>query len=87
MKAEITYCGLWNYKPEALRVGARLTALGCSVALVESGGGIFDISIDGMLKFSKDKNKCTGFPSTNEIDEMIAWGRLFYRRSNWDTNI
>jgi len=53
-------------------VGARLTALGCSVVLVESGGGIFDISIDGMLKFSKDKNKCTGFPSTNEIDEMIA---------------
>jgi len=39
---------------------------------VESGGGIFDISIDGMLKFSKDKNKCAGFPSTNEIDEMIA---------------
>jgi hypothetical protein len=39
---------------------------------VESGGGIFDVSIDRMLKFSKDKNKCTDFPSTKEIDEMIA---------------
>ena len=41
---------------------------GAEVELVKSGGGVFEVSVDGRLAFSK---KQTGrFPSDQEIDAI-----------------
>ncbi len=49
----------------------QLVALGCNVRLIEGAGGVFDVFVDGMLKFSKSKTIDGGFPSPKEIDEMV----------------
>ncbi len=65
---EIKYCGIWNYQPEALRVRDQLSSLGHEdIKLLEGSGGIFEIRIDGKTVFSKVKNSCGGFPTSEEI--------------------
>lgn len=45
---------------------------GAEVELIESGGGVFDITIDGRLAFSK---KAAGrFPTEDDIDALSAGG-------------
>jgi selenoprotein W-related protein len=40
------------------------------IELIPSSGGVFEISLDGQLLFSKQK---TGrFPEQKEVDEMMA---------------
>ena len=42
------------------------------VSLVKGGGGVFEISVDGVLRFSK---KAAGrFPTDEEIDAVIRGG-------------
>ena len=69
MKILIEYCGQWIYEPRALRardiLGKRYEA---DVDLVESGGGVFEISVDGTLVFSKKKEG--RFPSEQELTEL-----------------
>jgi selT/selW/selH-like putative selenoprotein len=50
-------------------VGARFAELpGAEIAYERSGGGVFEITIDGELKFSK---KALGrFPTDEEIDAI-----------------
>jgi selT/selW/selH-like putative selenoprotein len=69
MKIIIKYCVVWNYEPRALRVGARFAELpGAEIAYERSGGGVFEITVDGKLKFSK---KALGrFPTDEEIDAI-----------------
>jgi len=69
MKIVIHYCGSWGYEPKALGARARLSKLGqTDVALVRSSGGVFEIAVDGQLKFSK---KALGrFPTDKEIDAL-----------------
>ena len=70
MEIEIKYCGIWNYKPEALRVREQLIGSGYTVQLVEGTGGVFDIVVDNQLKFSKKING--NFPSEKEISSIIS---------------
>jgi selT/selW/selH-like putative selenoprotein len=51
-------------------VGARLRALGAETELVRSSGGVFEISVNGQLKFSK---KALGrFPTDAEIEALAS---------------
>ena len=71
MKIGITYCGMWNYLPMASRLKAEIeqrfeTAM---VELIESSGGVFEITKDSDLIFSK---KSEGrFPEDEEIFEKL----------------
>jgi selenoprotein W-related protein len=68
MKVVITYCLPCNYEPRALATGAKFKESGAEVDYVKSHGGVFDITVDGELKFSK---KQTGrFPTDEEIDAL-----------------
>jgi selenoprotein W-related protein len=68
MKVVITYCLPCNYEPHARETGAKFEATGADVAYVKGHGGVFDISVDGQLKFSK---KQTGrFPTNDEIEAL-----------------
>ena len=54
MIISITYCAQWNYKPQAVSLAAKIEkALGSSVELIPEGKGVFDISVDGNLEYSK----------------------------------
>lgn len=45
---------------------------GISISLVESGGGVFEVDLDGKRIFSK--KKLDRFPETGEIEEKIRAG-------------
>jgi selT/selW/selH-like putative selenoprotein len=50
-------------------VGARFTEVpGAEVAYERSGGGVFEITVDGELKFSK--KQLGRFPTDEEIDAL-----------------
>ena len=69
MKVTIEYCEPCGYYPRAQAAGARLRdGSGAEVELVKGRGGVFEIAIDGALKFSK---KATGrFPTDAELDAL-----------------
>jgi selenoprotein W-related protein len=72
MKVVITYCLPCNYEPRARETGATFEAAGAEVAYVKGHSGIFDITVDGELKFSK---KQTGrFPTAEEIEALARFG-------------
>ena len=59
MNIEIVYCSSWNYAPRATSLVADIldefqTAIE-SIELVPSTGGVFEVSIDDELIFSKKK--------------------------------
>jgi selenoprotein W-related protein len=41
----------------------------CEVTLISSGGGVFEVTLDGNLIFSK--KALERFPNPNEIEELI----------------
>lgn len=45
------------------------------IALVESGGGVFDITCDGRVIFSKQNIEGQRFPEDGEISSLIAKAR------------
>jgi selT/selW/selH-like putative selenoprotein len=49
-------------------VGARFKERGAEVAYVRSRGGVFEIAVDGQVKFSK--KKLGRFPTEEEIDAL-----------------
>jgi len=58
MAAEITieYCTAWNYEPKAVGLAAKLLELKQrigSLKLVPSGGGAFEVSVNGHKIHSK----------------------------------
>jgi selT/selW/selH-like putative selenoprotein len=69
MKIVIEFCEPCGYRPRAQAAGARLRErAGTEVDLVRGTGGVFEITVDGALKFSK---KATGrFPTDAEIDAL-----------------
>ena len=69
MKIRIEYCTASNYEPPALRAKARLVErYGADVELVKAGGGVFEISVDGKLGFSK--KQLGRFPTDDEVDAL-----------------
>ena len=70
MKIEIEYCGKWNYLPKAASLAEELKAAhDVDATLIEGGGGVFTVVVDGNLIYSK---KETGrFPELGEVADLI----------------
>ena len=70
MNISIEYCTEWNYQPRALRardiVKERFKT---NIDLVASSGGVFEITVDDKLVFSKKKEG--RFPTDNELIELV----------------
>ena len=71
MLLSIKYCSVWNYLPHAssLEASLKLHFETLQVNLISSGGGVFEVSFDGELIFSK---KSSGrFPTNSEIIDLV----------------
>jgi selenoprotein W-related protein len=56
VKSEVTieYCTVWNYEPKAASLAARIRkTAGVTPRLIASGGGAFEIRVNGELIYSK----------------------------------
>ena len=71
MKISIEYCAMWNYLPRASSLEVELTKdfPEADVSLISSGGGVFEISLDNDLIFSK--KSLNRFPEDGEIKKII----------------
>ena len=71
MKISIEYCAMWNYLPKAssLEVELKNNFPQADISLISSGGGVFEISINGDLIFSK--KALNRFPEDGEIKKLI----------------
>ena len=70
MDISIEYCTQWNYEPRALSLRDELSnKFGINSELIESSGGVFEISINDNLIFSKKELK--RFPNPGEIAQFI----------------
>jgi selenoprotein W-related protein len=50
----IEYCTVWNYEPKAASLAARIRkTAGVTPRLIASGGGAFEIRVNGELIYSK----------------------------------
>ena len=82
MKISIEYCSVWNYLPRASSLEAELKSKfeGVGVELISSGGGVFEVTLDGDLIFSK--RSLDRFPEDGEIEKLIRqntdWINIFY---------
>ena len=70
MKISIEYCAEWNYQPRALRARDLVKEkFKTNVDLVASSGGVFEITVDDKLVFSKKKEG--RFPTDNELIKLV----------------
>lgn len=71
MKIEIIYCGMWNYEPQASRLEEEIKSVysDAQVTLVRGSGGVFEVSLDEELIFSK--KELDRFPNDGEILNLI----------------
>ena len=71
MKISIEYCTMWNYLPKAssLEVELKNNFPQANISLISSGGGVFEISLNGNLIFSK--KALNRFPEDGEIKKLV----------------
>ena len=71
MKISIEYCSIWNYLPKASSLESELEQIypDAEIKLVSSGGGVFEVMVNGNLIFSK--KSLDRFPEEGEIVNMI----------------
>jgi selenoprotein W-related protein len=71
MQVNIIYCNQWAYRPKASRAGDEIYAAYPDADLigVPSFGGVFDVEVDGVNIFSKDKEG--RFPIDGELVKRI----------------
>ena len=71
MKISIEYCAMWNYLPKASssEVELRNDFPQADISLISSGGGVFEISLNGNLIFSK--KALNRFPEDGEIKKLV----------------
>ena len=71
MNISIEYCAVWNYLLKASSLEAELKEKfsDSTVTLIPSGGGVFEISVDGELIFSK--KSLNRFPEKSEISGIL----------------
>ena len=74
MKLSIEYCSAWNYLPQASSLEAELKQNfpNMEIYLISSGGGVFEIVLDGKLIFSK--KAINRFPEKGEGVRIINKG-------------
>ena len=71
MNISIEYCAMWNYLPKAssLEVELKNNFTQADISLISSGGGVFEISLNGNLIFSK--KALNRFPEDGEIKKLV----------------
>ena len=70
MKISIQYCTSWGYLNQALSLRESLERqFGVKAELVKGMGGVFEISVNDNLLFSK--KELGRFPNENEIEDLI----------------
>ena len=71
MNISIEYCAMWNYLPKAssLEVELKNNFPQADISLISSGGGVFEISLNSNLIFSK--KALNRFPKSGEIKKLI----------------
>ena len=71
MKISIEYCSIWNYLPKASSLESELEQIypDAEIKLVSSGGGVFEVMVNGNLIFSK--KSFDRFPENGEIVNLI----------------
>ena len=74
MKLSIEYCSAWNYLPQDSSLEAELKQNfhNMEISLISSGGGVFEIVLDGKLIFSK--KAINRFPEKGEVLRIINKG-------------
>ena len=69
MKVDIKYCGPCGFLPRAEELKQRMEKeLKAQVKLIEGEKGIFDVSVNGKMIFSKHKEG--RFPTWDEIKKL-----------------
>ena len=70
MKISIEYCMQWNYEPKALSLRESIQKqFGIEAKLIKSSGGVFEVTLNNSLIFSK---KDLGrFPNSNEVEDIL----------------
>ena len=74
MEISILYWGVWNYKPQAVSLADEIKGqfAKAKVEIIEGSGGVFDVTVDGKLIFSKKETD--RFPEENEVYDLInSW--------------
>ena len=75
MNLSIEYCNQWNYLPQAASLATKLLDKYGediqSLSLIPSGGGVFEISKDNSIIFSK--KQLGRFPDENEVFKLIGF--------------
>ena len=81
MDITIEYCMMWNYEPRALSLRESLKKqFGIKAKMIESSGGVFEVTLNNSLIFSK---KDLGrFPTKNEIEDLLEG----YQKVIWQKN-
>ena len=71
MKISIEYCSIWNYLPKASSLESELEQNypDAEIKLISSGGGVFEVMVNGKLIFSK--KSLDRFPEKGEIVNLI----------------
>ena len=70
MNISIEYCMQWNYEPKALSLRESIRKqFGIEAKLIKSSGGVFEVTLNNSLIFSK---KDLGrFPNSNEVEDIL----------------
>jgi len=70
VKVSIEYCTSWGYLNQALSLRDSIESkFGIKAELIKGTGGVFEVSLNNSLIFSK---KDLGrFPNENEIEDLI----------------
>ena len=70
MKSRIEYCTTWGYLNQALSLRESIERqFGIKAELVKGMGGVFEVSVNDNLLFSK--KELGRFPDENEIEDLI----------------
>ena len=76
MEIKLEFCVVWNYTPRAVGTiedilevyGNKVT----NIQLIPSGGGVFEVTLNDKLIFSK--RSLDRFPDDGEIEKLIEQG-------------
>ena len=70
MKVSIEYCMQWSYEPKAFSLKESIQRqFGVEAELIEGSGGVFEVTLNNSVIFSK--KKLDRFPHDNEIEDIL----------------
>ena len=70
MEVSIEYCTSWGYLNQSLSLRDSIEKqFGAKAELIKGSGGVFEVSLNNSLIFSK--KELGRFPNENEIEDLI----------------